>query len=79
MIRLRAQMTDARTQAQELLDRYRFQEGGKDIFPLTADGLTPAQIAHVLSLGEKVVRLKTLQAEQARLEGLKATLSTLTR
>jgi hypothetical protein len=62
--------------AQAILNRYRFQDDGRDLFPRNAQDLTPAQVRRVLYLGEQKARLETLKAEAARLETLKARLAT---
>ena len=68
----------ARDAAQAILDRYRFQDNGRDLFPRRADDLTRAQIARVLYLGEQKARLDSLTREAARLETLRADLARLT-
>ena len=65
---------DALEAAQGILNRYRFQEHGRDLFPRNAQDLTPAQVARVLYLGEQKARLDSLKAEAERLETLKARL-----
>ena len=68
----------ARDAAQAILDRYRFQDNGRDLCPRRADDLTRAQIARVLYLGEQKARLDSLTREAARLETLRADLARLT-
>lgn len=68
---------DTLAAAQAILDKYRFQEHGVDLFPLKAESLTAAQLARVLYLGEQKARLESLKAEEARLTALRASLSTL--
>jgi hypothetical protein len=63
--------------AQLVLNVNRFQDNGRDLFPLSARDLTAAQVARVLCLGEKVRRLAGLKATERRLKALKDSLSTL--
>lgn len=65
--------------AQAILDRYRFQENGRDLFPRRAEELTTAQLARVLHLGEQKARLAALREEAARLTTLRTSLSGLVR
>lgn len=64
--------------AQAILDRFRFMEDGRDLFPRRAEELTAAELARVLYLGEQKARLNALKAEEARLVNLRAILSGLT-
>lgn len=68
---------NARAAAQALLDKYRFEDNGVELFPRAARDLTAAQLAHVLTLGEKVRRLDAAKATERRLRELKTTLSTI--
>jgi len=57
--------------AQEILDKYKFTDGGIEVFPRQESALTPTQRTKLFWHYEQVVQLKEARATLARLESLK--------
>lgn len=62
-------------EAQRVLDQYRFQESGEDIFPRQAETLTLSQLTHLSLLAEKVNYRNRLRGVEKRLTDLKEQLT----